>query len=552
MPHQFQELRKKNIWLPLLLSIVLIAGLVGGFYLSKILGTKRDFSTIMDRNDRLGEMIDVISEKYVDSISSDSLYNDAISGILHHLDPHTSYIPAKDLDLVNANLDGNFSGVGLEYQIVFDTPMISMITPNSPAFISGAETGDLIIKINDTIVAGVNITKKELVRRVRKSKVSLVSFEVYRPIENKTISLKINKGDVEINSIDAAYMIDKETGYIRIKRFAGNTYEEFKEELEALKEAGMKKLIVDLRNNGGGYLQAAVNIADEFLSGNKLIVYTYGSKIGRENYAAYRNGAFENGRLMIVVDENSASASEILAGAIQDWDRGIVLGRQTYGKGLVQEQFELGDGAALRITIARYYTPVGRSIQKSYSEGRDRYFWDKDHIRTESPSAIASGSSFYTSLNKRKVYGGGGIYPDINIPRNQEHYSKTLAEIISSPKLDAFIYQYYAQNPKKFKSISSFKEFDQEVGFGGTLGKELDKICTQISPLYTTVVKANKNEKKLLEAFVKGTLARIQFNNEGYFMIINRTDKLLKRAYEVINSDEYSKIIRGDTVQPTE
>ncbi|HRP90423.1 MAG TPA: S41 family peptidase [Edaphocola sp.] len=550
MSYHLPEIKKKNVWLPLLLAVVLIAGLVGGFYLSKILGTKRDFSTLMDRNDRLGDMIDIISEKYVDSVSSDSLYNDAISGILHHLDPHTSYIPAKDLDLVNANLDGNFSGVGLEYQIVSDTPMISMITPNSPASLSGAETGDKILTINDTVVAGVNITKKELVKMVRKSRLNVVNFEVFRPIENKKLLFRINKGAVEINSIDAAYLMDKETGYIRIKRFANNTYEEFKDQLLALKEAGMKKLILDLRNNGGGYLQAAVNIADEFLSGNKLIVYTYGSKIGREDYVAYRNGAFENGRLMIVVDENSASASEILAGAIQDWDRGVVIGRQTYGKGLVQEQFEMGDGAALRITIARYYTPVGRSIQKPYTEGRDKYFWDKTHEEPDSTKQQTTNAQFFTSLNKRKVFGGGGIYPDIVVSRNLEHYSKTLAEIISNPKLDEFIYQYYSNNPQKFKRISSFKEFDQEIGFGGSLGKALEKVSSQISPSYSSVVKRNETEQKLLEAFVKGTLARIQFNNEGYFMVINRTDKLLKKAYEVINSEQYSKIITGHTVEP--
>lgn len=551
MSDKTPKTRTRNVWTPLLLALVMIIGLVGGFYLNKLTGNKRDFATILERNDRLEEMIDIISEKYVDSISPDSLYNDAINGILSHLDPHTSYIPAKDLDAVNATLGGNFTGLGMEYQFVNDTPMVSLISPNSPSFFGGIETGDMILKINDTTVAGIQMSKRELVSRVRKWGGNQVSLSIYRPIEQKNLTIKLTRADVEIPSIDAAFMLDKETGYIRIKRFAANTYEEFVKQLKELKESGMKRLLLDLRGNGGGFLEAATEIADEFISGNKLLVYTYGSKIGRENYNAYRTGIFENGRLIILVDEGSASASEILAGAVQDWDRGVIIGRDTYGKGLVQEQFEMGDGAAMRITIARYYTPVGRSIQKSYNEGREKYFWDKSQQLSDT-NTVDKTTKFFTSENNRPVYGGGGIRPDLIVSKFEEAYSSVLSQIITDPKLDDFIYSYFAHNPKIFKSFGSFQEFDATLDFKGDFGKQLDAVCSKISPLYRSIVKARPSELTLLQNYVKATLARIMFNNDGFYNVMNRSDKVLKRAYEVISTDEYSKIIGGNGIKPAE
>lgn len=551
MSDKTAKTRTRNVWTPLLLALVMIIGLVGGFYLNKLTGNKRDFATILERNDRLEEMIDIISEKYVDSISPDSLYTDAINGILSHLDPHTSYIPAKDLDAVNATLGGNFTGLGMEYQFVNDTPMVSLISPNSPSFFGGIETGDMIVKINDTTVAGVKMSKRELISRVRKWGGNQVSLSIYRPIEQKNLTIKLTRADVEIPSIDAAFMLDKETGYIRIKRFAANTYEEFIKQLKELKESGMKRLILDLRGNGGGFLEAATEIADEFISGNKLLVYTYGSKIGRENYNAYRTGIFENGRLIILVDEGSASASEILAGAIQDWDRGVIIGRDTYGKGLVQEQFEMGDGAAMRITIARYYTPVGRSIQKSYNEGREKYFWDKSQQLSDT-NTVDKTTKFFTSENNRPVYGGGGIRPDLIVSKFEEAYSSVLSQIITDPRLDDFIYSYFARNPKIFKSFGSFQEFDATLDFKGDLGRQLDAVCTGISPLYRSIVKARPSELTLLQNYVKATFARILFNNDGFYNVMNRSDKVLKRAYEVISTDDYSKIIGGNSIKPAE
>lgn len=550
MSDRLPKLRTKNIWIPLMLALVLIAGLIIGFYLNKYLGSKRDFATILERNDRLEEMIDIIHEKYVDSISSDSLYNDAIEGILSHLDPHTSYIPAKDFEAVNATLEGNFKGVGMEYQIVRDTPMVSMITLNSPAFFAGIETGDQLLKVNDTLVAGVNVSKAELVRRVRKNPAPEVNITLYRPIESRTITLKVKKGEVPVGSIDAAYMLDKETGYIKIKRFSATTYDEFLKSCTYLKESGMKKLIVDVRQNSGGYLEAATEIADEFINGNKLLVYTYGSKIGRENYNAYRNGIFETGRLMIMVDEASASASEILAGAVQDWDRGVIIGRNTYGKGLVQEQFEMGDGAAMRITVARYYTPVGRSIQRSYEAGRDKYFWDQQQNR-EVPDTLLRGPKFYTGENNRVVYGGGGIEPDVEVSRDEESYSPVLAKLINDPRLDQFIYQHFLLRYKTFKTLQSFRDFDTKVYFDPELNRALDAVCAEISSQYT-LVRNRPVEMKLLQNYVKASWARILYSNEGYYKVMNRSDKMLIEAQKIINGDAYSKIINGQRSQPAQ
>lgn len=550
MPKKSPKPRNNSIWTPILLALVFTAGLLGGFYINKLTGNKRDFATLLERNDRLGEMIDIVSEQYVDDVSPDSLYNDAINGILSHLDPHTSYIPAKDLDALNAALDGNVTGLGLEFQFVKDTPIVSMIMPNSPAFFGGIETGDMLLKVNDSLVAGVRMSKAELVRRVRKGKGSSVAISLYRPIEHKQLNIKLKKEEVELRSVDAAFMVDKETGFIRIKRFAATTHAEFVRALDNLLNSGMQRLILDLRGNGGGLLQAATEIADEFISGNRLLVYTYGSKIGRENYNAYRTGKFENGRLVLLVDEMSASASEILAGAIQDWDRGVIVGRDTYGKGMVQEQFELGDGAAMRITVARYYTPAGRSIQRSYEQGREKYFWDKR--QAVDTNTVDTERKYYTSRMNRPVYGGGGIRPDVIVSKFDEAYSSVLSSIINDPRLDQFIYGYFAHNPQVFKSLGSLKEFEQAIDFDGALGQELDKVCSEINPMYRSIVKKRPTELRLLHDYTKATWARILFNNEGFYQIMSRSDKVLKKAYEIIQTDEYSKIIGGNAIQPAE
>jgi carboxyl-terminal processing protease len=363
--------KRFNIWTPLTFSVILILGILIGFQLNKYLAKKRPISNVVERNDRLEEIIDIISTKYVDSVSTDSLYEDAVNGILKHLDPHTVYIPAKDLAQVTEDLEGNFKGIGVEFYILKDTLMITSVLKNGPSADAGIQPGDKVLKVNDSSIIGYS--SEGIISKLRGIEGSSVKLGLLRSSENRTLDIEVKRGVIPIFSIDAAYMIDAETGYIRINRFSATTYREFMKALNTLLAAGMKQMILDLRQNPGGYLDAATAIADELIGGDKLLVYTQGRNSQKEEYMSGQKGKFENGRLVVLVDEGSASASEILAGAVQDWDRGVVIGRRSYGKGLVQEQFELGDGSALRLTIARYFTPSGRSIQRPYNKGREEY-----------------------------------------------------------------------------------------------------------------------------------------------------------------------------------
>lgn len=543
--------RTKNIWIPLLLATFLTVGLISGFYLNKLIGNKRDINTVLERTDRLEEIIDLVEDNYVDTIMIDSLYTDAVAGILKHLDPHTTYIPANQFSKVNESLEGNFKGIGIEYHIVDDTAIVSMLTPNAPGIKSGITTGDKLIAVNDSIIAGVGITQTEIVKMIRNQAYPTVKLKLFRPLENKNIEVTINKNKVPINSIDAAYMLDANTGYIRIKRFSANTYAQFMVAIKSLQEQGMSKMVIDLRQNPGGYLDAATEIADEVIGGDKLLVYTQGLKIGREDYYTSKTGTFETGRLVILVDEASASASEILAGAVQDWDRGVIVGRTSYGKGLVQEQFELGDGAALRLTIARYYTPVGRSIQRPYDEGREQYelehqngFFNDQKLSSNSTKKPL----FYTEEQHRVVYGGGGITPDVSVKVDQ--YSEALVRLISDPGLDDFIYDYYVKHIAIFKSLKTFKDFDATFSIHPGIDAELKFVANIINPKYSSAIWKNPKELSILHYYIKASLAKIQFNNDGYFQIMNRKDQTLLKGLEIINSDEYSRIINGQVTKP--
>ncbi|HET9745759.1 MAG TPA: S41 family peptidase, partial [Chitinophagaceae bacterium] len=367
--------KKLQVWLPLIFSIIMIGGMFFGFKLRENTGSGTGFFTA-DKKTSLQEILDLIKQRYVDPVSLDSLQSNAIDEMMKHLDPHSIYIPAAQLAEVNEDLEGNFTGIGVEFNIFLDTVHVVHVIAGGPSDKAGLQVGDRIIQVNNEVIAGKNLSIDEIKKKIRGESGSPVKIIILR--KNDLKEIPITRGRIPIYAVDAAYMLDNITGYIRLNKFSESAYEEFMQSLEALQKNNINKLVLDLRGNGGGFMNEAVEIVDEFLEGDKLVVYTQGTNTQRREYRCRRPGLFEKGGLVVLVDEASASASEVLAGALQDWCRATIMGRRTFGKGLVQEQYPLNDGSALRLTIARYYTPKGRSIQRPYFDGRDKYF---DEIR---------------------------------------------------------------------------------------------------------------------------------------------------------------------------
>jgi carboxyl-terminal processing protease len=537
-----------RVWTPLFFSLVMVAGMALGFNLRDSLRNKRDIGTVILRNDRLEEIIDLVNERYVDTVNNNTLYKDAVAGILKSLDPHTIYIPADDLEGVNNDLGGGFSGIGVEFSIMRDTIAVTGVIENGPAAGAGVHTGDQIIKVGDSVVAGVNITTGRI-ERLLKGKQSSKVFVTLMSASGSLKQVSITRGLIPLYSIDAGFMLDSVTGFIKINRFSATTFSEFSRALLKLKGQGAKQLVLDLRDNPGGYLDAATSIADAFLDDDKLVVYTQGVHSPKTEYHAADKGVFESGRLVVLVDEGSASASEILSGAIQDWDRGVIAGRRTFGKGLVQEQYDLPDGAALRLTVARYYTPSGRCIQRSFAKGKEAYLEDyekrfeADELLGKDTGAIADTTHFYTA-NHRVVYGGGGITPDVYVPYDTARYSAALASITFGDDLGAAIWGYFVRN----RAALGFKDV---ADFAQAFHAEED-----IKRSYLAGLAAGKRgaaEKELqrpgndhyFKVQVKAQLARILFHDNGYYAISAREDNAVIRALSIMNSAQYLKIISG-------
>ena len=525
--------KKLQVWLPLLFSLVMIMGMLIGFRLRENTKTASSFFKI-DRRSSLQQVLDLINLKYVDPVDTDTLSGKAIEQMLSRLDPHSIFIPPVELSEINEDLQGQFQGIGVEFHIYNDTVNVVNVLVNGPSEKAGLQVGDQFLKVENSNVAGKNITPEKIKKLLRGPGSSKINLTVSRDGQKK--DFVIQRGNIPIFSLDAAYMIDKETGLIRINKFAQTTYEEFMKAAERLQSAGMKKLILDLRGNGGGILNEAVDIVDEFLDGDKLIVFTKGDKTPREEYRCKRPGLFESGKLTVLTDEGSASASEVLSGALQDWDRATVIGRRTYGKGLVQEQYELSDGSALRLTVARYYTPSGRSIQKSY-KGKGDYrqeimerYNHGEFVNADS-NKVNTGKAYKTNKG-RVVYSGGGIMPDIFVPFDTNTVAPALTALYSSTTFTNFIYNYFIRNKSEFKRFNSALEFaskysNQEeiwselVAFARKDGINLDKLAV--------------SDKQLAQRRIIALLARQPWRSEGYFQVANLTDPVVKRALAEMN-----------------
>lgn len=452
-----------------------------------------------------------------------------------------AHIPAgaEELQEVTEPLEGNFSGIGVHFNMQNDTVVVISTVPNGPSALVGVMAGDRIVKVNDTIVAGVKWESDAIVKRLKGPRGTKVMISVVRPGTKRLLSFEITRNTIPLNSIDVSFMLNNEIGYVKISQFARTTPTEFVQAITSLRSSGMQKLVLDLRGNGGGYLDAATNLADQFLEDGKLVVYTQGRARKRENFFATASGICETTKVVVLIDEFSASASEILSGAIQDNDRGTIIGRRSFGKGLVQEQVPLSDGSALRLTVARYYTPTGRSIQKPYNGGSDDYYKDITkrylHGEFDNKDSIKFNDSLkFTTPGGKTVYGGGGIMPDIFVPVDTSSLSPYYDEIRDLGLIYRFAFNYSDSKRKILQKIKTLEEFREYLGKNNVL-KAFEEFANKQG------VKPNAKDlavsKKLIVTLLEANIARNFFDNEGFYPIIrdidNTIDVAIKELEEV-------------------
>ena len=522
-------MKKIQVWIPLLFSIIMILGMLIGYRLHGNVSPRGFLKT--RRQAPVQEVIDLVNQKYVDSVSADTLGTNAIQGLLAHLDPHSIYIPAAELGEVNEDLQGNFEGIGVEFQIFDDTVNVVNVLANGPSEKAGLQVGDKFLKVNDSVVAGNGIDADRIKRLLRGPGSSEVEITLLRA--NKQEKINITRGTIPSPSVDVAYLISKGTGYLRLNRFSETTHAEFVQAMLKLEQEGMQKLILDLRGNGGGVLQEAVAIADDFLDQDKLIVYTQGINSPKVEYHCRVDGLFEKGQLILLVDEGTASASEILAGALQDWDRATIIGRRTFGKGLVQEQYQLSDGSALRLTVARYYTPLGRSIQKPYNkDDHDAYneevmsrFHDGEMLHGDT-SAKHPGPA-YKTLGGHIVYGGGGITPDIFVAFDTSRLNRNVTALYLNNTLTRYLYTYYIQHKADFNKFSSPAAFDSGFHDEEKVWKGLVAYAAKDT---IDIGSIPARDKQVLLERIRALLARQVWRLEGYFEIANVDDVVINKA----------------------
>lgn len=492
-----------------------------------------------------------IANLYVDSVDNNKLVEDAITGMLEKLDPHSGYMDPEETREMNEPLEGNFDGIGIQFNMLTDTLYVIQVIPGGPSERVGLMPGDRIMEVNDTLIAGVKMKTTDVMKRLRGPKGSEVRVKVLRGGSPERIEFKIVRGKIPVFSLDAAYMVDPATGYIKLNRFAATTADEFRNELIKLKKKGMQNLILDLQANGGGYLKAAIDLADEFLDKGKLIVYTQGNKQPRDEAVSTAQGEFETGRLVVLIDETSASASEIVSGALQDWDRGVLVGRRSFGKGLVQKPIPLPDKSMLRLTVARYYTPTGRCIQKPYEKGKkDQYEEDLlnrfNHGELMHADSIhfADSLKYRTLESGRTVYGGGGIMPDIFVPADTSGYSNYLRDLaakgvvyrVSMNYIDRHRDELKRLYPTIEKYIESF-EVDRELESELRRQAENEKIPFQAEQYAVS--------RDLIRLQLKSLIARDLFDMNEYYQVINRIDPSLKEALRIINNpQEYDRLLK--------
>lgn len=497
-----------------------------------------------------------IEKFYVDDVNSSELVENAIKGMLERLDPHSSYTDPEETSEMTEQLDGEFEGIGIQFQMKEDTLYVIQTIAGGPSERVGILAGDRIVMVNDTAIAGVKMKQRDIMKRLRGKKGTMVEVLVKRGNEN--ISFRIKRDKIPVTSIDAAYMIAPGVGYIRLSRFGEKSYQEFMEKVKLLKKQGMERLIFDLSDNGGGYLNSATQLANEFLSAGNLIVYTEGRRSSRHATNATGFGSLKDMKIAVVVNQYSASASEIFSGAIQDWDRGVVVGRRTFGKGLVQRPFPFADGSLIRLTIARYYTPSGRCIQKPYDKGNDAYA--RDIIDRYNNGELTSADSIhfpdslrYTTLrSKRVIYGGGGIMPDRFVPFDTTQYTKYYRSLVAKGVINTFSVNYVDKNRKQLKrQYKTEEDFCSRFSVSDDMVEELTQLGLREK------VEINKEELKtsapLIRRVLKSMIARDLWTMDAYFRVYNEENDIVQEALRIISDYAlYDRVLNEGATRNTD
>ncbi len=518
--------------LPIYFSIAVVFGIIIGIFFSRGNSYSSLVGKTSDNERKIKRLIDYIQSDYVDDVNTDKLLDGAIAEMLEKLDPHSVYIPKENLQSVTENMQGNFVGIGVQFRMKGDTITVIDAIKGGPSIRAGIKAGDRILMANNDTLHGINIKTNQILKKLKGKPNTKVNLQVYRKTNDSLFNIEITRGKVNIKSVDIAYMLTDSIGYIKVNRFARNTYREFKTSLDTLLTKGMRTLVLDLRNNGGGFIDIANKMVDEFLEDDKLIVYTKNNRGDINESFATEEGEFENGKLYVLIDENSASASEIVAGALQDNDKGTIIGRRSFGKGLVQQEMDLGDGSAVRLTTARYYTPTGRSIQKPYKKEKgtsdyredleNRYYngelFSKDSIKI-------TDSLQYKTPKGKIVYGGGGIIPDVFVPIDTTSNMSTFFFV----PLQNFAFDYVDKNRRKLSSLS----IDDFIETFDNNHEVSDRFFTKVKDF-----RISEKRKANIRNSLKTVIARDLFNDEGLYKLSEKDDKMIQKVLELENQNQ--------------
>jgi carboxyl-terminal processing protease len=509
---------------------ILIGGIFAlGIFIGSLSNISQTHGFLVKKNtkEKLDKLIDFIDSEYVDNVNTDSIVNLTVDNILAHLDPHSVYIPPSEQAGIAETMKGDFVGIGINFYMYNDSVAVINPVKNGPSAKAGIKAGDRILYANKTKLFGRKLPNDSLFATLKGEAGSQIELTVYRKSERKKIKLTIKRDVIPLKSVDVALLLDKTTGYIKINRFAETTFDEFKTGLTNLKKQGIKSVVIDVRDNGGGYMEEAIAIADEFLKDKELIVFTKSKNGVIEKTFATKQGSFESGNVYVLVNENSASASEILAGAIQDNDRGTIIGRRSFGKGLVQREMDFNDGSAVRLTIARYYTPTGRSIQKPYSKGNKEYFKESDsrflHGELYKKDSIKVVDSLKFKTKKGKiVYGGGGIVPDVFVPLEAEHGAENVSYLLQSGIVGHFVFEELDKNRNVFAKLT-FEQFKEKVNAVDLYFNDFQKYLSQ-----NGLVVNLSNYKKLVKRYVNAEFARQLYGDKYYYEMVLKEDAMVK------------------------
>ena len=502
--------------------------------------------SIFSQSKKFDALLHHIDQYYVDTTNKDQLVDEAIIAVLKDLDPHSVYIPKKELKKMNEPLVGNFEGIGIHFNILQDTLLVVSPISGGPSEEVGIKPGDKIIEVDGETIAGIGLQNSDVQKKLRGKKGTKVNVGIKRKHVPETLTFTITRDKIPIYSVDASYMLTKEIGYIKVNRFAQNTIREFNSGLTKLRNQEMKHLVLDLRGNGGGYLKTAIQLADELLDDQKLIVYTQGVKSPKQEYYTTERGNFEKGKLVVLIDEGSASASEIVSGAIQDYDRGLIIGRRSFGKGLVQKPFYLPDGSAVRLTVSRYYTPSGRCIQRTYTEGKDAYYkeisrrYESGELLNKDSIDLPDSLKYQTINSHRTVYGGGGIMPDLFVSIDTSKASEYFGQINRKGLMNQFVLSYLDTHREKIKtkypSLTDFKEHYKT---------EKEILTDFIAYAEENGVEKNDDQinisKELILTRLKAILARSLWDTSAYYEIVSKIDHTLQKAIEEINGSTFKR-----------